>query len=479
MVSKSDIEAFTYLIDHPEEFPFIAYSHGPDGNAVSIEDWQREALRALRKNARLAIRSGHGVGKTTFLSFVIHWFLLTHYPCKIPTTANSQSQLFDVLWSELGIWHRCMKPEFKQLITMKADRIELAADPANAFGVARTARREQPEALQGFHSENVLFVIDEGSGIDEKIFEVARGAMSTEGSITVITGNPTRTSGFFHNAFHKMKARWWTKTVSCFDSTRVDSEYPKEIADDYGIDSNVYRVRVLGLPPKEDEDAVISRYLAEMSQGREVQQTGPEVWGVDVSRFGNDRSALCKRRGNVVTEPVKWWRQKDNVQLAALINEEYEAAPVKPAEICVDVIGVGSGVYDILATTHRLPVKAVNVGERPAIHDDKYERLRDELWFKMKEWFASYKVAIPKSSDAEIQRELDDFLDELTGVKYKFNASGKIKVESKAEMKSRGMKSPDLAEAFLMTFASQAAHNRAGDGWYSDEPVEVDYIGVV
>ena len=476
-VSKEDIDAARYLLKNPQEFPYIAYENGPDGAPVRLEEWQIEGLKALKRNERIAIRSGHGVGKSAFLSFVIHWFMLTHYPCKIPCTANSQSQLFDVLWSELGVWHRCMKPEFKKLLIHKNDRIELSEDPANCFAVARTARREQPEALQGFHSENVLFCIDEASGIDEKVFEVARGAMTTKGSLTVMTGNPTRTSGFFHNAFTKNRKRWFTKTVSCFDSTRVNPDYPTEIEEEYGIDSNVYRVRVAGLPPKDDADSVVNRYQVDLAVGREIEQAGVEIWGVDVARMGNDRSALAKRRGNHLLEPVKWWREKDAIQLSSLIREEYDAATNKPVEICVDVIGVGGGVYDILSSTHGLPCKAVNVAERPAIHNQKYERLRDELWFKIKEWFGDYKCHLPKGASEEVVRQMEVFIDELTTPRFSFNANGKLKVESKQQMRSRGLKSPDLAEAFLMTFASHATGD-ISNAWHKSEPVSVSHTGV-
>lgn len=476
-VSKDDLDAIEYLQKHPEEFPYIVYDKGPDGQPVKLEEWQTECLKALRKKKRISIRAGHGVGKSAYLTFVIHWFMLTHYPCKVPCTANSQSQLFDVLWSELGVWHRCMKPEFKRLLIHKNDRIELSEDPANNFAVARTSRRENPEALQGFHSENVLFVIDEASGIDEKIFEVARGAMSTPGAITVMTGNPTRASGFFHNAFTKNRTRWFTKTVSCYDSTRVDPDYPKEIEEEYGKDSNVWRIRVAGLPPKEDSDAVIPRHLVDLAVGREVSQVGPEVWGVDVARMGNDRSALAKRRGNVLTEPIKWWREKDAIQLSALIREEYDAAATKPVEICIDVIGVGAGVVDICASTHNLPVRGVNVAERPAIHSDKYERLRDELWFKMKEWFGGYQCSLPKAQSEDVEKLMEVFMDEMTSPRFAFTPSGKLKVESKPQMKARGLKSPDLAEAFLMTFASHSTGERT-NAWYSDAPIEVDHTGV-
>ncbi len=150
----------------------------------------------------MAIRSGHGVGKTAFLSWLVLWWLLTRLPTKVVCTANTAHQLSDVLWSEIGKWHRKLPEGMRRLLEIKSDKIELAGVP-DSFAVARTSRREQPEALQGFHSENLLFVIDEASGVPDIVFEVGQGALSTEGAKVVMTGNPTRTTGYFYDAFNK------------------------------------------------------------------------------------------------------------------------------------------------------------------------------------------------------------------------------------------------------------------------------------
>jgi hypothetical protein len=468
-------DLLAYLHDNPEDFPSLAFEHGPDGNAIVLERFQHDALVALKTELRIAIRSGNGVGKTGFLAIVILWFMLTHYPCKIPVTANSQSQLFDVLWSELATWHRCLKPEFRRLIIIKSDRAELVADPKNSFAVARTARREQPEALQGFHAKNILFVIDEASGVDDLVFEVAQGSMSTPGAITIMTGNPTRARGYFFDAFHGQRERWRLFHVPCAASRRVAPQYAQEVADRFGIDSNIYRVRVLGEFPTSDEDVLIPRHLLEAATRRDVMPTGPEIWGVDVARFGDDRSTLCKRRGNTITEKVKWWRNKDATQLAGIINGEYILAKSKPAEICVDTIGVGAGVYDYLRNEYELPVRGVNVAERPAIEDKKFDRLRDELWFKMKSWFDGLDVHIPDDGD---------LMDEIAGIRYDFSRTTmRLKIESKDSMRARGDRSPDLAEALLMTFASNMKSTATGAGkkqtFNSRGAFQIDTRGVV
>jgi phage terminase large subunit len=171
---------------------------------------------------------------------------------------------------EIAKWYRTLPDPLKSLISVTSDKVFLNAAPNESFAVARTARKEKPEAFQGFHSENMLFIVDEASGVDPIIFEVGEGAMSTEGAKTLLTGNPTRTSGYFYDAFTKMKKWWITSTVSCMDSTQATTKYVEQMAEKWGKDSNVYAVRVLGEFPKDDEDAVIPRSLVEASIGRDV-----------------------------------------------------------------------------------------------------------------------------------------------------------------------------------------------------------------
>lgn len=412
---------------------------------AEADEWQVKALEDIAQYDRISIRSGHGVGKTTFLAWVILWFLVCWFPCKIPCTANSESQLRDILWAELRKWHRKMLPAFRDLLDVKTDRIESKSNPAECFAVARTARKENPEALQGFHQENLLFIGDEASGIHDMIFEVASGAMSTPGAKTVLTGNPTRGQGYFYNTHTKLRDRWRCHRVSSLEAKHASKDYAKEIADIYGISSNAYRVRVLGDFPTSDDDQVIPFELVESAVRRGQPDTGVfrEVWGVDVARFGDDRSALAKRKGNILVEPIRFWQNKNTMQTAGIVAEAYENASEKPAEILVDVIGIGAGVVDRLRELN-IPVRGVNVGESAAV-SDRYMRRRDELWFKAREWFAAEDCSIP--DDANL-------IQELTSPSYEITSSGKILVESKSDMKKRGQRSPDIADAFILTFAA-------------------------
>jgi phage terminase large subunit len=417
------------------------------------EEWQKKALYAVRDNDRVAIRSGHGIGKTAFLSWLILWWVLTRSPSRIACTANTSSQLSDILWAEVAKWHRCMPDGLKELIEVTSAKVELTGQ--DSFAVARTARRETPEALQGFHSPNMLFLVDEASGVDNIIFEVGEGAMSTEGAKTVMTGNPTRTSGYFYEAFNKMKDSFFTMKVSSQDSTQVGPKFIEDMKVKYGEDSNIYRVRVLGEWPEADDDVVIPLHLLQSAADRDqvAADTTPVVWGLDVARFGTDKSALCKRKGNVVTEPIKSWRNKDLMEMCGIILNEYETTTWsdRPVEILIDSIGLGAGVVDRL-TELDLPVRGINVAESASM-GERYGRLRDELWFLGKEWFEARDCTIP---------DQEELIDDLSKPRFSFLSNGKLKVEGKDEMKRRGLNSPDLADAFCLTFASRASIAKSG-----------------
>lgn len=411
--------------------------------------WQREALEALVTNDRLAIRSGHGVGKTTFLSWLVLWWLLLRTPAKIGCTAPSASQLESALWPEIASWAQKLPDGLREKVTVQKELIRMTDAPDN-FAVARTARKESPEGLQGLHSKHMLFLLDEASGIDEKIFEVSEGTMSTPGAKIVMTGNPTRASGYFFNAFHEGRDRWWCRKVSVEEAEgpHIDKKMIDYYRETYGEESNVYRVRVQGEFPTADDDAVIPLWLVEAAVARDVKPTGQMVWGVDVAYFGNDRSTLAKRKGNTLLEPVKWYRQLDTSQFAGRIIQEWTEADERPEEILVDSIGYGAGVVDQLRH-FGLPARGVNVAELPSA-SDKYLRKRDELWFQAREWFEEMDCSIPDDPS---------LIAELCSVKFHPPTAGvmKMKVYTKEEMRKimPQLRSPDLAEAFLMTFGAR------------------------
>ena len=414
--------------------------------------WQREVMQAVANGERrISVRSGHGVGKSSCAAILILWFLTTRYPCKCVTTAPTAAQLYDALFAEVKRRLKDLPPAVSRLFDATSDRIILKSSPTEAFASFRTSSKERPEALAGIHSDNVLLVVDEGSGVPESVFESAAGSMSGHNAVTLLLGNPVRANGFFYRTHTELSQDWWTKKVSCDDNPLVSNDFLRDMANRYGEESNQYRVRVLGEFPQADEDTLIALNLLEAARDRDVEPSpvSSVVWGVDPARYGSDRSALAKRSGNYLLEPPKTWRDKSTMELCGIIQAEYESTPYmeRPEEICVDSIGIGAGVVDRLIELD-LPARGINVAESASLNQ-KYVRLRDELWHRAREWFESKEVHIPDD---------EQLIQELAAPRFTFTSSGKIKIESKDEMRKRGVGfgSPDLADAFCLTFASNA-----------------------
>jgi phage terminase large subunit len=439
------------------------------------DPWQCRFLTAIAAGKRrISVRSGHGVGKSTAVSWAVIWQLFTRFPQKTVVTAPTSSQLYDALFAEIKAWVNRMSPVLRSLITVKTDRLELTAAPEESFVSLRTSRAEQPEALQGVHSEHVMLIADEASGIPEAVYEAASGSMSGESAVTILLGNPTRSTGYFYDTHTKLKSEWFTMHVSCVDSPRVSREYIREQKLRYGEESNAYRIRVLGQFPLGDDDTVVPMSLIEAAQTRDIGKT-PDirpVWGLDVARFGSDRTALAKRYGRVMPEPVLWKRGYDTMQTVGWVKNMYDRADPadKPSEILVDVIGLGAGVVDRLREL-KLPVRGINVSEAPALGNE-YLNLRAELWFKAREWLEGRECTLPDDEDLK---------QDLATPRYKFTSSGKRQVESKEEIKKRGAPSPDLADAFVLTFASDAVIASTGAKYGSkwDQPLKRNVRRVV
>ena len=191
-------EAILYYADHPVEFVKDIIGAKPDA-------MQAEILRSVAVNQMTSVRSGHGVGKSTVEAWVIIWFMNTRPFPKIPCTAPTQHQLFDILWAEVSKWIRNNPLLQKELIWTK-EKVYMKGYSEEWFAVARTASK--PDALQGFHADDVLYIIDEASGVDDKIFEPVLGSLSTSGAKLLMCGNPTQLSGFFYDSHNKNRASY-------------------------------------------------------------------------------------------------------------------------------------------------------------------------------------------------------------------------------------------------------------------------------
>ncbi|MCD8350271.1 MAG: hypothetical protein LUC93_06645 [Planctomycetaceae bacterium] len=413
-------------------------------------DQQGEFFGELAKpGARVAVRSGHGTGKSTALAVAALWFLSTRKDALVPCTAPTAHQLQDVLWRELRRLITCMDDDYRSCFAVTSDRITLKGSAGMI--VARTARPENPDALQGFHAPEILFVIDEAAGVNDIIFEVARGALSTQSARVALTGNPTRLSGYFHNAFHAARNTWTQLVFSCLDSPLVAPEYAGEIAQEYGDSSDVYRVRVLGEFPKAGMNNLIPLDLVDKAMARPAPPFLPpnigKIIGVDPAWLGPDRSAVVYREGPVA-RVLFAVRGADTSRLAEMVARRAEE--IRPDGIFVDQTGVGAGVLDQI---NRLGFNATGVAfGGKAMNPDRFINKRAEMWWMMKEWIEAGAII-------EMNRDLRD---DLIAPEFSYSPAGKIQLERKDEMRKRGHASPDLADALALTFAMPVYPRSAG-----------------
>lgn len=416
---------------------------------VTPTEQQVKILRAIAKpGAKVSVSSGHGIGKSTVLAWITLWFVTMYPGCRVPCTAPSGHQLDDVLWAEIAEWHSRMDPAFKILIDVKTKTVTMAQSPKTQFAVARTSRRDNPEALQGFHSKNILFVIDEASGIPEPVFEPVQGALSTPNARIIMTANPTQVVGFFYDSHHDKSHLWDAFELSSEDSPLVSDDYIKEMEEKYGRESDIFRVRVLGKFPRAAVNQLISEEIYNRAVGgaKRVKPDdylfAPVVLGVDPAWEGNDRSTVYLRQG-IYSRLLLSELNVDNMTLASFVLDAWDQFG---ASACFIDQGWGAGVIDRLRQLGKSPIP-IPFGGKPS--DVRFADKRTEMWFGLRNGLEDGLV---------VQHDKDLRID-LMGPQYFTLPSGKIKLESKSDMKKRGLRSPDLGDALALTYAHPVALN--------------------
>jgi phage terminase large subunit len=476
-----DLEAYQHLRGRWRDDP-VRYAL--ERLSLQLTWQQRHILEALiPEGAKVTVRSGHGTGKTGVTAVAMLWFLETRDFARVPCTAPASHQLKDILWGELAKWLRKADDLSRRrgdhprlwlgnLFRLTKDRLYDRGAPDEWFAAARTSGKDRPEALQGFHSSDltvgddgrvvtervvgtILLVIEEASGVYEPVFEVAEGALSSAGARVLMTGNPTKNTGTFAASHKQRRGEYRALHFRSQDSPLVDPDYRPRLVRKFGEGSNVVRVRADGEFPKQDDDTLIAIELTEAALARErpPAMAGVRRLGVDVARFGDDRTVLLLRQGPVV-DHIAVHAKQDTMVTVGHVLRAVQAWRVD--EVYVDVIGVGAGVYDRLHELHKegklaATVTAVNVAEaapvRPPDQDAQGKTLRDHLWLHTAAWFRDEAPVF--AADPE---HGEDLAGELSSVKYAPDSSGRLVVESKDAMKGRSLRSPDLADALILTF---------------------------
>ena len=322
------------------------------------------------------------------------------------------------------------------------------------FAVARTARREKPEALQGFHGQNLMFVADEASGIPEEIFTVVRAALTDSRNKVLMTSNPTRTVGFFYDSHTSGKGPWVSLVFNAEESPLVSEQSIKEYAKDYGKNSDVYRVRVLGEFPRQDDQALIPREWIDAALEREIayfrQLSGRkyDAAGVDVARYGENQTIFILVKGCNVLAVFDFEKQGTMKTVGKIVGlcKKLDAEDIK-----VDVIGVGGGVVDRLwELGHN--VTAIDVS-KPALETDLFANKRAEYWWHLRTMFEDGTISLRPLKATIEAHVLKRLVNQLLSIRYEIGSSGKIQIWSKEKMRKENIPSPDIADALMLAFA--------------------------
>ena len=426
------------------------------------DEWQRAALMDLAENPKVAIKSGQGVGKTGLEAVALLWFLCCHPYPRIVATAPTKQQLHDVLWSEVSKW-MSKSPLLSEILKWTKTYIYMVGNEKRWFAVARTATK--PENMQGFHEDNMLFIVDEASGVADPIMEAVLGTLSGENNKLLMCGNPTKASGTFYDAFHADRALYKCHTVSSADSRRTNKQNIEALIRKYGKESNVVLVRVFGEFPNQEDDVFIMLSIVEQC-GSKVYELPEDkgmpyiMFGVDVARFGDDETVIYRNAKGKLKMAVHRHGQDLMATVGDIVVQYKKAVREFPEYkgriyVNIDDTGLGGGVTDRLKEVkreqklYRLYVIPINAAEKIDTDTkdgreaaDYYNNLTTHMWAVLRDLLENKQI--------EIEDDADTFA-QLSVRKYFMASNGKLELESKKEMKKRGVSSPDRADAAALS----------------------------
>lgn len=462
-----DIGSFTH---DPLGHALYAYPWGVPGTELADKtgprEWQAWVMGEIKDHLsnpetrfdplRIAVASGHGIGKSALISMLAKWGADTCVDTRIVITANTETQLLTKTGPEIAKW-------FRLAITNDWFKVNATSIISTMPGHDKGWRTDlvtwsdsNTEAFAGLHNEGkrIVLIFDEASGISDAVWEVALGALTDANTeiIWLAFGNPTQNTGAFRECFGKQRNLWRTKQIDSRTVEGTNKKYLQEIVDTYGEDSDIAKVRVRGMFPSASSMQFIGSDLVDAAFARVVPVGGgsdPVIFGVDCARFGDDHSTLAIRCGrDARSRPWKRWHKQDSMMLAGDIA--LEAAKWHPDAIFVDAGNIGAAIIDrlrqLLPDTPVIEVWFGGEGRDAEFEPGvtiKTTNKRAQIWTNMRAWLRG--GAIP--GDQQIK-------DDLTGPLYSFAADEtRIQLERKKDMKKRGLPSPDDGDALACTFS--------------------------
>lgn len=423
------------------------------------DEWQRNVLIDIAEYPRVSVRSGHGVGKTGTEAVVLLWFLSCFRFPKVIATAPTRQQLNDILWSEVAKW-QSRSPLLQELLVWTKTYVYMKGYEKRWFAVAKTA--SAPENMQGFHEDNMLFIVDEASGVEDSIMEAILATLSGGNNKLLMCANPTRTTGTFFDSHNRDRGIYRCHKVSSLDSKRTNKENIESFMKKYGPHSNVVKVRVYGDFPTQEDDVFIPLPLIEQAIVNELPEDDPITRisiGVDVARYGDDETIIATNVSGRIDIP----RIRHGQSLMTTVGDivmTYKDLVKKYPEYkgtitaVIDDTGLGGGVTDRLEEVkteerlRRLEIVPVNFGSSPPADgsDERYQDITTYMWAAVKSLMQNNEISLVNDEELVAQ---------LSVRKYNITSRGRIMLESKKTMKERGIKSPDRADAVALSCFSR------------------------
>jgi len=478
----------------PLGYVYYSFPWGVEGTELADKTgprtWQIELLvylgqrleggadpsEAISAAIQTATASGHGIGKSALVAWIILWGLSTLIDTKIVVTANTDTQLRTKTWPEVAKWHG---------LAINSDWFDFTATALASNMVDADGKEHRPnwradaipwserntEAFAGLHNEGkrLILIFDEAAGIPAIIWEVATGALTDADTeiIWCVFGNPTRNDGKFRECFGSEQHRWRTRQI---DSRTVDGTNNvlfEQLIEDHGLDSDYVKVRVLGQFPSQSSSQFIGMDVIDGAKYREIAEDKDSalICGIDFARSGTDKTVMRFRRGrDARTYPVFKFREMNSMRLAAQIVDKLNQMNQNPETKIDQTFGDGGGIGGpIIDRLNMLGAKVIEIGFGEKATDPKrFANKRTEMWHDGRAWLATGAI----DGDKELYADLH-------GPEYWDDKLDRLILEPKKDMKARGLNSPDDGDALFLTFAQPVMKSMMGDHWeLEDDEIE-------
>jgi hypothetical protein len=466
------------IADDPYTFVMFAYPWGVKGTPLAHfkgpRRWQVKVLRRIARHIRegkeidlprllrIARSSGRGIGKSALVSWLIDWFNTTRIGSTVIVSANTETQLRSITWAEISKWTAMSihshwwevsgitRNPAKWLRELVERDLRKGTEYWGAMG--KLWSEENPDAYAGAHNHDGMMVIfDEASGIPDSIWSVANGFFTepTPNRFWFAFSQGRRNQGYFFEIFNKKRDLWDSDQIDARTVEGTDPQVYQEIIDEYGEDSDEARVEVYGMFPDNDEEMFISPSRVEKAAKRDLKDdlTAPIIIGVDPagSETGSDWFTITVRQGDKQKKISRYKLSDDEIGTMEGVGHVINAIEEwNPMMTNIDSTGMGGPIADRLRE-QGYKVRKVNFAWASS-EPQRYGNKRAEMWGKMKKWLENGQILDDKRLKAD-----------LCGPKKKPNSKGVMFLESKKDMKGRGLASPDAGDALALTFAFKVA----------------------